>query len=215
MNRIDILNALIRRYNYKTFCEIGVQAGDCFRGIQCETKIGVDPDPASAATFHITSDAFFDTVMSYNIHDGQFVKDQKGTIVPKKFDIYWIDGDHTHPQVERDILNALKYLNEGGVVCAHDMEPNSKHCQQVPLTDQGEWCGDCWRSLLKIRLEHEDLEISTVSTDWGCALIRKGNQPKLKMGKAFEDVTYEDFVIHKREWLNLISVSEFRKRYLV
>lgn len=204
MNRIDVLNALIKKHNYQTYCEIGVQAGHCFNGISCPTKIGVDPDPSSAATLHMTSDEFFANIKS---SDNKLSPDQS----PVKFDIFWIDGLHHADQVERDILSALDCLNEGGTVCCHDMLPTNKHMQEIPLTDQVEWTGNCWRAFLKLRCEREDLEMCVVNTDWGCGIIRLGKQEKVLTGAS---VTYEDFVRRKEQWMNVISVEEFKNRYL-
>ncbi len=45
MNRVQIIQSLIDRYNFKSYLEVGVQAGHCFNTIQCAHKVGVDPDP--------------------------------------------------------------------------------------------------------------------------------------------------------------------------
>lgn len=59
MNRIDIINGLITKNNYKNYLEIGVRDGSCFHAINCGHKMGVDPDLASAANVKMTSDGFF------------------------------------------------------------------------------------------------------------------------------------------------------------
>ena len=103
MNRIEIIQNLINKFSYKSYAEVGVQSGHCFNAIQCETKIGVDPDPSSAATFFVTSDEFFDTIMP-NIQRPYTIKDDKGerTInVPEKFAIYFSDGLHHSENSER------------------------------------------------------------------------------------------------------------------
>jgi hypothetical protein len=192
MNRIEIINGLIVKNNYKNYLEIGVQAGHCFAAIHCENKTGVDPDTGSAATVKKTSDDFF--------------KNNK-----EKFDIIFIDGLHHADQVEKDILNSLKALKTGGTIVMHDCLPTSKRMQEIPLQEQNEWTGDTWRAYLKMRLTREDLEMCVVNTDWGCGIIRPGKQDLIKIDYK---PTYEDFAVHKNNWMNVISADQFKAKYL-
>jgi SAM-dependent methyltransferase len=41
---------------------------------------------------------------------------------PKRFDLVWIDGDHTASTVEHDVTWALKLLKPGGVLACHDYD---------------------------------------------------------------------------------------------
>ena len=90
---ISIINSYIQRYNYKSYLEIGVDRGNCFRNIVCDYKVGVDPDRSSVSTTHYTtSDDFF----SNN---------------KKTFDIIFIDGLHHSEQVAKDILKSKRNDN--------------------------------------------------------------------------------------------------------
>lgn len=40
----------------------------------------------------------------------------------RRFDLVWIDGDHTAEVVEHDVTWALKMLNPGGVIACHDYD---------------------------------------------------------------------------------------------
>lgn len=187
MNRIEIIQKYIYKYKYASYLEIGVQAGHCFRAIHCNYKVGVDPDPTSAATIHKTSDEFF--------------ANNK-----EKFDIIFIDGLHHADQVYKDIMNSLDIVNEGGIILMHDCKPTTELMQQIPLTTQVEWTGDTWKAYVKVRTYREDLEMFVIDTDWGVGVIKKGKQEKLKVAVP---LTYDNFVIHQNEWLNLKSVDEF------
>lgn len=191
MNRIKIINALIKKNNYKSYLEIGVQAGDCFREIKCAKKVGVDPDPASAATVHMTSDEYFEKNKS-------------------KFDIIFIDGLHHSDQVMKDIENSLKSLTKGGIIVMHDCLPGSKRMQEIPLQEQNEWTGDVWRAYLNYR-SNPDLEMAVVNCDWGCGIIRKGYQTPILLNQV---PSYEQFQLSKKHWMNIISVDEFTGIYL-
>ena len=131
--RIDIINYLIKKNNYKTYLEIGVQNGISFRAIELpiENKVGVDPDLNSRATIYMTSDEFF----AQN---------------DKKFDIVFVDGLHECDAVYRDIKNSLAILNEGGIIVCHDCNPLTREAQQVPRI-QKLWNGDCWKALVGVR----------------------------------------------------------------
>lgn len=188
MRRTDILNHFIKKINAKSYLEIGVSGGGNFSEIICENKVGVDPEPLSPATVTATSDDFF----------------------PKNkdnFDVIFIDGLHHADQVYRDIKNSLNFLNDGGVIVCHDMNPQSKQAQEIPYIN-GEWNGDCWKALVQIRQEHDDLDIYTIDTDQGCSVITKSNE-QLKKLVVKDSLTYDNLVKNREEWLNLISVGEF------
>lgn len=192
MNRIKIINALIGKNNYKYYLEIGVQNGHCFAEIDCENKVGVDPDTSSAATVHLTSDEYF--------------KESN-----KTFDIIFIDGLHHSKQVVRDIKNSLKALNKGGTIVMHDCLPTSKRMQEIPLQEQNEWTGDVWRAFLEYRKINKDIEMCVVNCDWGCGIIKQGTQKTINVK---DNPTYEEFQKNKQEWMNVISPEQFKKKYL-
>jgi tetratricopeptide (TPR) repeat protein len=189
MNRTSIINHLIRKKKAQTYLEIGVWNGVNFAAINCPYKIGVDPAEDSPATYKITSDEFF----SKN---------------KETFDVIFIDGLHHADQVEIDILNSLKVLNEGGIIICHDMNPEKEEHQVIPFNG-GVWNGDCWKAFVKLRQENSNLEMYTIDTDYGCAVIRQGHQELLKIDV---DVNFENFNKNRKEWMNLISVDEFLKR---
>ena len=42
-----------------------------------------------------------------------------------KFDVIFIDGLHEYEQCQRDCLNSMKFLNDGGIILFHDFLPRS------------------------------------------------------------------------------------------
>lgn len=192
MNRIEIINSLIKKNGYKSYLEIGVRGGDCIENVVCESKIGVDPDKGSKANVYLTSDAFFKANS-------------------KKFDIIFIDGLHHSEQVIKDIENSLKFLNDNGTIVMHDCLPTSKRMQEIPLQEQNEWTGDVWKAYLEYRINADDISMSVVDCDWGCGIIQKGFQNKLNVQVP---ITYENFVKFKKEWMNIISPEKFKNIYL-
>jgi hypothetical protein len=54
MKRFDIINALIKKNNYKTYLEIGVRDKECFNQIIIDDKKGCDPlDEGFLAEFSV------------------------------------------------------------------------------------------------------------------------------------------------------------------
>ena len=39
----------------------------------------------------------------------------------EKYDCIFIDADHSYEGVKKDYINALKYINEGGIIIFHDI----------------------------------------------------------------------------------------------
>lgn len=193
MQRYDIINTLIHKYNYKSYLEIGCQGDVCFNKIICETKVGVDPE--KGGTLCLTSDDYFNTYV-------------------QKFDIIFIDGLHEAKQVSKDILNSLDRLNEGGVILCHDMNPQSEIAQRVPR-EVKVWNGDCWKAFVYLRQMRSDLDMLVIDTDHGVGVIKKKfNNPLINTATIQEwttQITYEEFDKNRKELLNLISVEEFKK----
>jgi Methyltransferase domain len=151
MKRIDIINALVQKHNYKNYLEIGVESGGTFGAVKAPYKIGLDPDDNAFATHHITSDEYF--------------KDH----IEDEFDIFLIDGLHEAQQVRKDIANCLGSSRKGFTIVCHDMLPESETSNS----------GDCWKAFVELRRTVEGLEMFTINTDHGIGIIRAGEQELL------------------------------------
>ena len=202
MERFEIINALIKAHNYKSYLEIGVRNPDeCYNYINCRTKQGVDPglEGEYPVTFRMTSDEFF----------------KSNT---QNYDIIFIDGLHIDEQVERDILNSLSYINEKGSIVLHDCNPPETHHAREDYYDMSTpagccWNGTVWKAIVKIRSEIKGIYTSTVDTDWGVGIIQKSN----KENKIINDnlyYSYKKFSNNRNYYLNLISPQEFLNSYI-
>lgn len=187
--RWDIINSVIMAINAESYLEIGTQYGDTFTRILPIPKIGVDPDlttfkerrsaqfsayKKADILYEMTSDKFFE---SYN---------------SEGFDVVFIDGLHKCEQVQKDLVNALEILNDGGVIVLHDTMPSdARYATPGPtlISKSGNslWCGDTWRifSYLDTR---EDLNYWTVDEDYGCTVVVK--QPKEYTGGNIDNWNY-------------------------
>lgn len=198
MYRYDIINELIKTKGYKSYLEIGVRDGQCFEQIECQHKIGVDPNPTSGHTTHImTSDEYFHQL-------GQ----------TDKFDIIFIDGLHIHDQVDKDIQNSLEHLNEGGTIVLHDCNPPTIfHALDYPVFTHpanGDWNGSVYLSLIKLRIKNHNIKLVTVDTDWGVGLLTKESSAPVA-AHLISDVNWSFFDSNRQEILDLISPADFLK----
>jgi predicted O-methyltransferase YrrM len=187
MKRFDIINHLIKKHNYKTYLEIGTQFGDCFSQIDIDFKECVDPEKRyDELTHEMTSDNYF----------------EQNT---KTFDIVFVDGLHVEEQCTKDILNALKCLNQGGTIVVHDCLP---HCEEFI---QVCWNGTVFRSIIDLRYNNPELDIKVVDTDCGCGVIRRGSQAVYNAVPLDLAKTYYYYEKNKTSLMNVISPEEFLK----
>jgi len=196
MKRYDILNYLITKYNLKSYLEIGVASFETFNRIQCELKHCVDPNKETniTPTYNMTSDDFF-----------------KNNVV-NTYDIVFIDGLHLEEQVDKDIQNALNILNDGGFIVIHDSNPRDENMGTEKWL-VAEWNGTVWKSVVKQNLTNNCVDVCTVDTDYGCAILTK-RKNELKILK---DITvhlnWNNFSNNRKEMLNLITVDEFKNNF--
>ncbi|HPI19307.1 MAG TPA: class I SAM-dependent methyltransferase [Candidatus Kapabacteria bacterium] len=192
MNRIEIINSLIEKNGYESYLEVGCGKGKTFNSIVCKNKIGIDID--GKVGINTSSDEYFKSI------DGTDVK----------FDIIFIDGLHHKEQALRDIKNGLKFLTKKGIIVVHDCLPWDEDTQKVPRI-QKSWTGDVWKAIVELRKTLTSIEVETINTDCGCALVRFGKQEKINIKI---NIDYKNFVKNKVKWMKVISVDEFKEKYL-
>lgn len=197
MKRNDIINSLIGVRQYKSYLEIGVGDGISYNKIICEHKTNVDP------CFNAFDNQNTSHVRNLMTSDEFFAKNSE------KFDIIFVDGLHTYEQVYTDIINSLSFLNDGGVIVCHDMLPPTEwHQRPVSEYKGGEWNGDSWKAVARLRVEREDLEIFTIDSDWGCSVISKGKS-KVYQESLETVLNYSYFAVHKKALMNVVSPEHF------
>lgn len=185
-NRLDLINYVIKKNNYKRYLEIGCHLDEIFENINI-SKIGVDP--VSGGTFRGTSDEFF----SSN-------KDM--------FDCVFIDGLHTYDQVLKDVKNSLKFLDNNGIIILHDCLPISINHQRVPRT-RYTWNGDVWKAIVELRT-HKNLEVFTVEADQGLGVIKKKNNSDILILEDvdFSKLSFKFYYNNHKKIMRTISFDE-------
>lgn len=207
--RTDIINFTIQSLNRETtYLEIGVrEPDDNFNKISSEKKYSVDPGYENAENnvdFKMTSDAFFNNLRKGNVLESSI-----------KFDVIFIDGLHLADQVERDINNALEFLEEDGYIIMHDCNPPTEyHASEdfsYKLSPAGyTWNGTTWKAFFKAR-KREDLYSCCVDTDWGVGVLSKSKSIGTPSKVSNEFYEYKVLEAKREESLNLVSFEQFQK----
>jgi hypothetical protein len=206
MYRYDILNDLISKYKFKKYLEIGVRNPDeCFDLVKCEIKHSVDPgyeNPNANIDYKFTSDSFFNLLKSNELN-----------LQPDyKWDIIFIDGLHISTQVDKDITNSLDHLNKDGIIVLHDCNPPELWYAREDYIIDGiahGWNGTVWKVIYKLRSTRPDLFICTVDTDYGIGIIKRGFQNCCEFDNPYYE--YRQFEKNKKDYLNLVSIEEYKR----
>ena len=208
MERYDIINEVISKYNTKNYLEIGVRNPfDCFNIINSSNKMSVDPGLESdnnIATYPYYSDDFFKKLENDELD------------LPKdyKWDIIFIDGLHLSDQCFRDFQNSLNHCSENGFIAFHDASPLTIHHAREDYHDHSSsagssWNGTVWKTIQRIRTDY-DLDLVTVDSDWGVTVIKNKPSYSLLSKNINPFYEYNTFDKHRRKILNLVSVDEFK-----
>jgi hypothetical protein len=218
LSRQGILQRAINRLNARRYLEIGVDDGSLFRAIDVRERIGVDPIPPAenvvkacrkprTAYFQMPSDEFFS-------------KEAK-RILSGGVDVVFVDGLHTFEQSYRDCVHALEYLSAGGLLFIHDCLPNSE-AESVAVDNyasakalnlpgwSGDWTGDVWKAIVRLRAAHHDLETVVFDCEHGLAAVRRApNTSGLQLSNdQVRALTYGDLSANPQALLGLRPAGE-------
>jgi len=204
----DFINFLIKKFNFKSYLEIGVFNGHTFNNVQCEQKHGIDPVGGSANLVYggkqMTDSAGANILIPYNPAQYQFTSDEFFTFLnpEKKYDIIYVDGDHRVEFVDRDIENSLKHVSENGIIIVDDISPPFG----TELTLQP------WMSWIKLRCNRNDLSMASVKTggpswtQWpAMGIIKFGKQETLDKSRMQEFLEVDCFNKNRNKILNILS----------
>lgn len=181
MKRTEIINQIIKEKRYASYLEIGLGDGANFKGVICESKIGVDPDVNVVKFSHFRTNGQLANVDS----------DQFFTKSDLKFDLIFIDGLHHSDQVERDIINSWNCLNPNGTILIHDIKPLDEKSQRVPR-EQVAWTGDVWRAWYGLKNQYSKLKLSYIDERVGLGVIEKSRH-KIEVGFVDTQTSYQEY----------------------
>ncbi|WP_247235537.1 class I SAM-dependent methyltransferase [Telluribacter sp. SYSU D00476] len=223
MNRLYVLQSLIRHKKLKNYLEIGVLNGHIFFKIQSPFKVAVDPkfkfdrlrrigktilNPYNLTSqyFEVTSDDFFEQ------HAQQ-------VFANRSIDLCLIDGMHEYGHALRDVENTLRYMSDKGVIVMHDCNPvtpqAARHFRE--WNGQGFWNGDVWKAILHLRSSRTDINVFVLDCDYGLGIITKGNceNPQRMALEDINSLSYQDLSENREQWLNLKPQEYFYEYFKV
>ncbi len=194
---IDLLNYLLIKHGYTRYLEIGIADCQNLNQIIAPYKVGVDPGiyPGCpvANVRQMTSDQFFATNQ-------------------ETFDLIFIDGLHLCEQVLKDVENALKCLNPGGLIVMHDCMPALQE-HQVRIFPGGAWNGDVWKAAAFIRMNLNNVHFCVLDMDYGCGVLTPNSSQVLFPARSIENMDWNFFVQNRNQLLNVISVENWVKSH--
>lgn len=213
MDRTELLNLLIDRYNYSHFLEIGVRKGGNFNKINARNKLGVDPIlsgyPLSLS--ERVSKKFYNFLRYRG--SNVFKKTQHEMLVEltsdqvflkgktpfsnrlSKTEIVFIDGSHLYEDVIRDIIHSNQIVSDRGCILLHDCLPQTAAaCSRTRETSI--WNGDVWKAIFWLYKRKVDVVIFDFDHGIGC--IKKQPSPHLTHLSASEkteidELSFDDF----------------------
>ena len=181
MNRVQLINLFIQEKKFLTYLELGVYDKSTFNNINCANKKCVDF--LHPADYQMSTDNFF-------------------AINKNKYDIIFIDANHTEPYLSRDIKNSLKILNTNGIIILHDVNPPDEYSQ----IDSNNLYQTAWKAFVKFRFSNDFFTYS-YPTDCGLGVIDTSQKSKLKQNKNidFENLKYLDLENNREYFLGFFQ----------
>lgn len=158
-DHVTFLNFMCSWIKPECYLELGVRDGRNFFSVakHCQKAIGVDIVSCSKSLlnnmeFHIcNTDEYFK-----NLNDDI------------KFDVVFIDADHSHEQSLKDFLNVKDKVIDDGFIFFHDTYPYDPYLFDMTLS------GDVYKTALYIKKHfNEDFEIVTLPINPGLTIVKK------------------------------------------
>ncbi|PRZ20075.1 class I SAM-dependent methyltransferase [Flavobacterium granuli] len=211
-SRSEIINFLMSLTDSENYLEIGVRNPKSnFLKIKCNNKYSVDPGLESeknVADFAVTSDVFFELLEQNKLN--KINSDIK-------FDVIFIDGLHLSFQVEKDILNSLKYIKDDGFIVLHDCNPPTEYHQRENYYYRNSpagilWNGTTWKAFYKFR-HYKSLKSICFDTDWGVGVFSRNDLPLFNHLDEMKNEFYEFDILdeNRSKFLNLNSFDNWVK----
>jgi hypothetical protein len=220
MDRLQIVQTLMKQKKLSNYLEIGVFNGHIFFKVKSNFKIAVDPE----FRFDGLRKAGKVLINPYNLFnryyektsDAFFGEDAPGLLENKKIDISLIDGMHEYAFALRDVENTLRYMSQDAVIIMHDCNPQTKQ-SSISFAEwkannfEGVWNGDVWKAIVHLRSLRNDINVFVLDCDHGLGIITRKN-PEHKLAFSQEEIArlrYEDLDKNRKPWLNLKPESYF------
>jgi len=143
------------------YLELGIRQGNCFNAIAplANEAYAVDIKNSFKQIRHNKN------LIWNNIRTDEFLKNHD---VDKKFDLVFIDADHSHEGSLNDFKLVFPLVNENGIILLHDTYPPSDEFAKPGF------CSDCYKTAeYIINNYNQQCEIVTLPFYYGISVVRK------------------------------------------
>jgi hypothetical protein len=227
LDRIQIIQSLIKVTRAKNYLEIGVSKGGCFLKIRARYKMAVDP------FFRISLEKkmkwLFKNPANINNHyfeqtSNDFFANHQPLLGRRSPKVVLVDGLHTYEQALEDVLNSLKFLEDGGVILMHDCNPlteaagyrgeSPRQVKSLNLPGWNDvWNGDVWKAIIHLRSLNPELDVFVLDCDHGIGVVRKATATDRLDFKEeqIRNLSYADFNASRSRLLNLKPAGYFEE----
>jgi hypothetical protein len=158
----------------------------------------------------------------FEVPSDRFFADHAAALGP--FDAVLVDGLHTADQAHRDVVNAAAVLAPAGVIVMHDCNPRSAPAAAGSLDEAtampgytGEWNGDVFKAIVRVRALEPTLEAFVLDCDQGLGIVRTRRtaaaaDAALVAGRRWDEaaidaLTYDDLDRDREALLDLRPVA--------
>jgi hypothetical protein len=214
MDRLQLIQRLMKQKKLSNYLEIGVFNGHIFFRIRSHFKVAVDPAFKFDALRKIgkiilNPNNLFNQYFEKTADDF-FAQDAAQVFSNKPIQVALIDGMHEYEFALRDIENTLGYLSDDGVIIVHDCnaltkESSSSYSDWIRGPGVGTWNGNIWKTILHLRSLRGDLTAFVLDCDHGLGIVTKRKPEKLLSYTAeqIQRFTYEEFNANREQWIGL------------
>jgi hypothetical protein len=217
----DVLAALHRILQPRTYLEIGIELGNTLAAAHCPS-IAIDPDfridqaaignKPECLLYRMPSDRFFE-------------KHDPVALLGERIDLAFLDGLHLYEFLLRDFMNVERACRRNSVIVLHDCVPTDLYLARRAREDEslrpitripGGWCGDVWKTVLILRKYRPDLRIESFDSALTGVVLVTNLDPKSqvlseKYVEAVEEFAALDLRFHGiRDYFDALNLRDAR-----
>lgn len=224
MDRLHVIQTLIKQKKLKNYLEIGVFKGHVFFRVRSRSKVAVDPK-FTFDTYRKFGKAVSNPHNIFNRYfektsDDFFSEDAASLYREDPIELALIDGMHEYSFALRDIENTLRYLADDGVIVVHDCNPvQPDHACSFDEYQAREhtniWNGDVWKAILHLRSQRDDLHVFVLDCDHGLGIVQKG-RPETELDYSPSEIAtfgFQDLHPRREHWLGLKPPEYFYEHF--
>jgi hypothetical protein len=143
------------------YLELGVRQGNCFNAVAplANEAYAVDIKNSFPKIKHNKN------LVWKHMRTDEFLKNHDKD---RKFDLVFIDADHSHKGSLSDFISVLPLVNDNGIILLHDTYPPNEEFSKPGF------CSDCYKTAECIRNDYyNELEVATLPFYYGITIVRK------------------------------------------